>query len=112
MGQHRSRDFWSALVAEYEQVAATQTLRSFAKRRGVSEKSLTNWRSKLRRESSQANEAEQQFVPVVVRSVARDHGAEVVIRFGPEPRIEVIDHQRVPVTWIAELAREFVKVSG
>lgn len=111
MGQHQSRDFWAQLVAEYEQVAATQTLRTFARRRGVSAKSLSNWRSKFRRQAR----TEQTLVPVVVRPVTRepvvrDRSTALIVRLGVEPTIEVVDIEQVSATWIGELITSLAKV--
>ena len=106
--QRRNRDFWKQLVTEYEQVAATQTLRAFAKSRGVSENQLSGWRGKLRRE----NQLEQRLVPLVVRPTRQSSGAAVIIRLGAEPRLEVLDHARVPTRWLAELIHELARVSG
>lgn len=108
MDQHRSHNFWAQLVAEYERVAATQTLREFARCRGVSAKTLANWRSKLRRES----ESQPTLVPMIVRSTMRDHDAVVIVRLGVEPTIEVMDLERASASWIAELIHRVSKVSG
>lgn len=107
MGQRHSRDFWKQLVAEYEQVASTISLRAFAKSRGVSGKQLANWRSEFRRE----NRVVQRLVPLVIRPATQTSGAAVIIHLGVEPRLEILDHERVSTTWIAELIRELSKVS-
>ncbi len=110
--QHRSRAFWAKLVAEYEQVASTQSLRAFARARGVPESSLSRWRHKLRRE----REVEQRLVPVVLRPAepvlgCRDK-AQVIVRLGTEPALDILDHARVSPQWVAELLTELAKVSG
>ena len=108
--QHRSRDSWAKLVAEYERVASTESCRAFARRHGVAEGSLSRWRRKLRLE----REAEQRLVPVVLRAAQPSHhdGAEVIVRLGGEAAIEIHDHDRVSPQWVAELLSQLAKVSG
>jgi hypothetical protein len=105
MGKHRGRDEWAKLVAEYEQVAETQSLRSFAKANGIGTHSLGVWRRRIRDE----DQAEQRLVPLVVHPGA---GAAVIVRLGAEPTVEILDPERTAAAWVIELLRELTKGSA
>jgi transposase-like protein len=107
MGQHRGRDEWARLVAEYEQVAETQSLRAFSKDHDIHPKSLRYWINKRRDEA--LLEQQQRLVPVVVRPGAAVDGVAVVVRLGAEPTVEILDPARAPAAWVTELLRELSK---
>ena len=96
------------LVAEYEQVAETQSLRAFAKANDVPTQSLRNWINKLRDE---ALLEQQRLVPMLVRPGAAVDGVAVIVRLGAEPTVEIFDPERAPAAWITELLRELAKES-
>lgn len=93
------------LVTEYEQVAETQPLRTFAEERDIPPQSLRNWVKKRRLER------DQRLVPLVLRPAAND-GVAVIVRLGSEPTVEIFDPARAPAEWITELLRELTKESA
>lgn len=93
------------LVTEYEQVAETQPLRTFAKEHGVPPAGLRYWINKHRVEQ------DQRLVPLVLRPAAND-GVAVIVRLGSEPTVEIFDPARAPAEWITELLRELSKESA
>lgn len=93
------------LVTQYEQVAETQPLRTFAKEHDVPPQSLRYWINKRRLEQ------EQRLVPLVLRPAAND-GVAVIVRLGAEPTVEILDPARAPAEWITELLRELTRESA
>jgi len=92
MGTHRGHAFWSKIVAEYRQVAAQESQRSFAERRGVSSKTLGYWLKKLEGEDL----PEVGLVPMVLRPRASETVPGVRIRLGDPPVLELMDPVALP----------------
>ncbi|NJN65115.1 MAG: hypothetical protein HC882_09730 [Acidobacteria bacterium] len=109
MGQQRGRHFFTPLVAEYERVAENESLRGFAKRRNISDKSLSYWRSKLRREREEQEQATAPtFIPVVVRP-AEKVTSVVSLRLGATT-LMIHDPARTPPEWLAAVVVAFSQV--